>query len=40
MAESPVREMKPLVDTEDEIALVERMKAGREKIIRDRKSVV
>ena len=40
MAETPVREMKPLIDTEDEIALVERMKAGRQKIIRELRKVI
>ena len=29
MPETKVGEVKPLVDSEDEIALVERMKAGR-----------
>ena len=40
MSETKVREVKPLVDTEDEIALVERMKAGREKIIRELRKVI
>ena len=40
MAETTVREIKPLIDTEDEIALVERMKAGREKIIRELRKVI
>jgi len=40
MAITPLREMKPIIDTEDEIALVERMKAGREKIIRELRKVV
>ncbi len=40
MAETTVKETKPLVDSEDEIALVERMKAGREKIVRELRKVI
>jgi len=40
MAESPGREMKPRIDTENEIALVERMKAGRDKISRELRKVI
>ena len=40
MPETKLREIKPLVDTEDEIALVERMKAGREKITRELRKVI
>ena len=40
MPETKVGEVKPLVDSEDEIALVERMKAGREKIARELRKVI
>ena len=40
MSETKVKKIKPLVDTEDEIALVERMKAGREKIVRELRKVI
>ncbi len=40
MPETQVGEVKPLVDSEDEIALVERMKAGREKIVRELRKVI
>ena len=40
MSETKEKEITPLVDTEDEIALVERMKAGREKIVRELKKVI
>ena len=40
MSETKEKELKPLIDTEDEIALVERMKAGREKIVRELKRVI
>jgi MoxR-like ATPase len=40
MPETTVKELKPLVDTGDEIALVERMKAGRENIARELRKVI
>ncbi len=40
MSETKVKDIKPLVDTEDGIALVERMKAGREKIVRELRKVI
>ncbi len=40
MSETKVKDIKPLDDTEGEIALVERMKAGREKIVRELRKVI
>jgi MoxR-like ATPase len=40
MSETKVKNTTPLVDTNDEIALVERMKAGREKIVRELRKVI
>jgi MoxR-like ATPase len=40
MSETKVKNTNPLVDTNDEIALVERMKAGREKIVRELRKVI
>jgi MoxR-like ATPase len=40
MAEAIEREVKPVIETDDELALVERMKAGREIIVRELRKVI